>query len=641
MINNELNIALIGNPNSGKTLLFNNLTGSSQTVGNWPGVTVEKKEGIKKYKGRVLKFIDLPGKYSFSASSYDEKVTKDYLMTKEPQVVLNIVNGTSLTRHLYLTMQLIEMELPVILVVNMIDELEKTGQMINYEALEKELGIKVFPISAKSKKGIKDLLDYLVTINNVEVNCTYRFSKDIEHVIREIEIKENISRAKAIRYVEGDYSDNFKEEFTIQMTKERYIFIKNIVSLVLLKKEKSENFTNVLDSILLAKLTGIPIFLLVMSLVFYLTFYVGNYFVDLIDLVITDYIVPFSRTSLLDLGVTSWLTNLIVDGVLSGVGGVVTFVPNIAMLFLFISFLEDSGYMARAAYIIDRFMQRIGLNGKFFIPMLVGFGCNVPGIIATRTLSSRSERLIAILINPFMSCGARFPVYVLFAGIFFRGYETLVIMSLYLLGVIIAIIMAFVLKSTILKSESQGLLIELPNYRLPSIKSLYFSTWIRVKDYLTKAGTVILVASVLLWFILNFNFSGMSQLKDSFGAEFGKLIAPIFTFAGFGNWESALSLISGIFAKEIVISNTAIIYGLSETGSLKDFGEVLSSNFNMLSAYSFMVFVLLYTPCVAVIGVIKRETGSWGYTIFSVVYQFIIALIVSSAIYQIGLVIFH
>ena len=636
----NIDVALIGNPNCGKTTIFNAVTGGSQYVGNWSGVTVEKKEGRKEWRNKSITFIDLPGKYSFITNSFDEKITREYLTDNTPDLILNIVNANALERHLFLTLQLIEMDLPVVLVVNMIDELEAAGKSIDYAKLEQQLGIKVIPVSGRKRAGITQLLDHVATLQDVGTGNKVKYSQEIESQIEKIMNASSVRRWEAIQSLEGDsqYKNlSSSEDYSSLIAKERYDRTEQIVKVVEKKLENASKLTEKLDEILLNGYFGIPIFLLVMTGVFYFTFTFGNVFVDLIDVVINQYFAEFVRTTLTSIGVISWVKDMIVDGIIGGVGGVITFVPNIALLFIFISLLEDSGYMARAAYIIDRFMQRFGLNGKFFIPMLVGFGCNVPGIMSTRTLQNEKERLVAILINPFMSCGARFPVYILFAGIFFRGKETLVVMSLYLLGVIIAILAAFVLRKTILKSDDSSLVMELPEYRLPTLKNLAINVWLRVKDYLIKAGTVIFAASGVLWFILNFNMHGLTDITTSFGASIGRVFAPIFSLAGFGTWENSLSLLSGVFAKEIVISNTAIIFGLGEGASLDQIGKMLMTQFTPLSAYAFMAFVLLYTPCVAVIGVIKRETNSWGWMTFSIVYQFAIALAVATLIYRVGL----
>ncbi|MEA3424169.1 MAG: ferrous iron transport protein B, partial [Bacillota bacterium] len=418
--------------------------------------------------------------------------------------------------------------------------------------------------------------------------------------------------------------------------KDRYKFVSNLLKGVVHQIPGYKSMTDRIDKIMLNKYLGLPIFGIVMALVFYMTFSIGSIFVDYVDYFFSEIVAGGVSSLFAAYGVADWLQNLVVDGIIGGVGGVLTFLPTIAILFAFISLLEDLGYMGRAAYLMDKWMQRVGMNGKFFIPMLLGFGCNVPAIMSTRTLENEKDRLIAILINPFMSCGAKFPVYVLFVGVFFKGYEALTMLSLYLLGIIVAVIVAYIFRKTIFKGEETHLIMEIPDYRLPRLSNLLIHIWERVKDYLVKAGTVIFAASVILWFLLNYNFSGGVDIVNSFGAGIGKAIAPIFGLAGFGNWQSSLSLLAGLFAKEIVVANTAIIYGLGETASLSQLGSVLGQAFTPVSAYAFLVFILLYTPCVATIGVIKRETNSWKWAGFSVAYQFVIALGLSTLIYQIG-----
>jgi ferrous iron transport protein B len=634
----ELNIAIVGNPNSGKTTLFNRLTGANHYVGNWPGVTVEKKEGFLNYKNKRINIIDLPGKYSLSVYSLDEKIARDYILNEKPDVIINVVNASNLERNLYLTVQLIEMKLPVVLAVNMIDELDKKGLEIDYKALEEKLKIKVVPISAAKNEGIDHLLDEVSNFEGYKEHADISYSQVVEDAIETIDTD---SRWKAVKLLENDIEimkehDNHEYDLEETITKDRYTFITNLLKDVVHQVRGYESMTDKIDKIMLNKYLGLPIFGLIMALVFYMTFSIGSIFVDYLDYFFSEIVAGSISELFTNYGVADWLHNLVIDGIIGGVGGVLTFLPTIAILFAFISLLEDLGYMGRAAYLMDKWMQRVGMNGKFFIPMLLGFGCNVPAIMSTRTLENEKDRLIAILINPFMSCGAKFPVYVLFVGVFFKGYEALVMLSLYLLGIIVAVVVAYIFRKTIFKGEETHLIMEIPDYRLPRLGNLFIHVWERVKGYLIKAGTVIFVASVILWFLLNYNFSGGVDIIDSFGASIGKGIAPIFGLAGFGNWQSALSLLSGLFAKEIVVANTAIIYGLGETASLSQLGSVLGQAFTPISAYAFLVFILLYTPCVAAIGVIKRETNSWKWTGFSVAYQFVIALGLSTLIYQIG-----
>lgn len=640
------NIALAGNPNSGKTTLFNGLTGANHYVGNWAGVTVEKREGKIKYKSEQMNIVDLPGTYSLSPYSIEEIVSRHYILGDEVDVVLNIVDATNLERNLFLTMQLIELGKPVVVALNMMDEVEKLGQKIDVDRLSHDLGVPVIPIIAKKRKGFEALLDQLR--NGAKVGHGVVYNEVIETKIASLMPKltsQANPRWTAIKLLEEDseVSDQLGmhiEGFGESISVGKYAYIAHLLDDCFVKQGQSKQvgytLTDKIDKVLLNPFLGVPIFGVVMSLVFYLTFTIGGVFLNIIDRFFGEVLSVWVIDLLTLIGVKTWLISLIVDGIIGGVGGVLTFVPNIALLFVGISFLEDSGYMARVAFIMDGWMKKVGLNGKTFIPMILGFGCNVPAIMSTRTLENEKDRLLAIMINPFMSCGARLPVYALFASAFFRGHETLVVISLYFIGVIVALLAALVLRKTILKGEQEPFIMELPAYRLPELRTLLIHVWERVRGYVVKAGTIIFAASVVLWVILNFNMSGMADLTDSFGASIGRGMSFIFAPLGFGTWQASLSLITGIIAKEIVVSNMMIVYGLAETATAEMLSATLSGVFTQLNAYAFMVFVLLYTPCVAVIGVIRRETNSWKWTIFSASYQFGIAWFVAFLIYQIG-----
>lgn len=608
----SLCIAIVGNPNSGKTTLFNTLTGGNHYVGNWPGVTVEKKEGKKKYHGYELDLVDLPGIYSLEPFSIEEVVAREYITNEKPDVVINVVDGTLLERNLYLTTQLLALKTPMVLAVNMADELERKDIKLDIEKLSKQLGFPVVLISAQNKHNIDVLLD---TAIGVAKNKSVNYLEDKPELIR-LE------------------SGNIPEE---NISSERYAYIDHLLEGILVNGVAAyDEKTARLDSWILNEYIGFPVFLAIMAFVFYMTFNIGGIFLDSIDGFFSNVLSPNVEAVLTAVDVAPWMVRLIVDGIISGVGGVLTFVPNIAILFFFISILEDSGYMARVAYIMDKWMTKFGLNGKTFVPMILGFGCNVPAIMATRTIENENDRLLSILINPFVSCGARFPVYVLFASVFFKGYETLVTFSLYVLGIVIALLVAVLFRKTLFRANESHFIMELPVYRLPNVKTLFIHVWERVKGYLVKAGTIIFAASVLLWVILNFNTSGMTDIGNSFGADIGRLMSPIMKPLGFGSWEISLSLITGMVAKEMIISNLAIVLGAAENSG--SFLTALAGSFEPLTAYVFLVFVLLYTPCVAVMGVIKRETNSWKWTIFSVVYQFAVAWIVAFVFYRIGLI---
>ncbi len=655
-------IALAGNPNSGKTTLLNALTGTRHSVGNWPGVTVEKKEGQMRHGEDLINLVDLPGVYSLSPFTLEERIARKFLLEDRPDVVINLVDACNLERNLYLTMQLIELNIPMVVALNMMDEAEQKGYRISAEKMESLLGVPVVPVAAIEGRGIIPLLDRAIarSQDKAPVNAAQiDYGTNLEHMIQKLEKEisdhgipqQAPARWIAIKALEhdgelGDLTDNLashylkvENNYTDEIANGKYRFIQKVLQETLLKPSVSAYaVSDRIDSLMLHKWLGIPIFLIIMALVFKLTFDVGSIFVDWLDTFFSVTLSDALRGMLAGAGVAQWLIQLLVDGIVGGVGGVLTFTPNIAILFLAISLLEDSGYMARVAFLLDEGMQKLGLSGKSFIPMVLGFGCNVPGIMATRTLENEKDRLIAIMINPFMSCGARFPVYVLVASAFFPGYEAMVTYSLYILGILVALGIAWGFRRVLMKGEETHFIMELPPYRMPKLKFLGLHVWERVHGYLIKAGTIIFGASVVLWFLLNFNFSGPSEITESFGALFGKATAPIFGPLGFGNWQASLSLFSGIIAKEIVVANMAIIYGIGADPSAGAFYHAMAGTFTPLTAYVLLVFVLLYTPCVGVIGVIRRETNSWKWTAFSVFFQFGVAWVVSFVFYRIGLI---
>ena len=653
-------IALAGNPNSGKTTLFNALTGSNHYVGNWAGVTVEKREGRIQFSEHIMDIVDLPGIYSLSPYTLEEKISRDYIQNENPDVVLNIIDATALERNLYLTLQLIELGKPVVVALNMMDEAEKKNIHLDLEGLTAALGVPVVPIVALRKRGLNELMDHVVKAHHAKASYKprrFHYGDEVEAFIREVELKlpkglksGYDSRWIALKLYEHDIEvqklvspQKFDSghDSPDRMADLRYKVIGEIIRGTAGTSQVSfDPLTDRVDRIILNPWLGLPIFAFIMWLMFYLTFSIGGIFADGIDVFFSEYLSAWTTTGLELLEVAPWLVSLVVDGVIGGVGGVLTFVPNIAIVFVMISLLEDTGYMARAAYLMDHWMTKVGLNGKTFIPMVLGFGCNVPAIMGTRTIENENDRLIAILINPFMSCGARFPVYVLFASVFFPGNETMVTFSLYILGILMAMAFALIFRKTLFRGEQSPFIMELPPYRFPKPGDLGIHVWEKVRGYLIKAGTVIFGASVVLWFVLNFNMSGQVPITESFGAGVGHAIAPLLSPLGFGTWQNALSLVSGIIAKEIVVANTAILYGLSESAGAAEFGPVLSQAFSQVSAYAFMVFVLLYTPCVGVIGVIKRETNSWKWTGFSVMYQLVVAWTIAFVVYRVGTLIF-
>lgn len=581
--------ALLGNPNVGKTTLFNALTGSNQYVGNWAGVTVEKKEG---FLNSDIKIVDLPGIYAMDTFSNEEKVSKNFLQNENVDLIINIVDASNLNRNLYLTTQLKEFQKPILLLLNMWDVAEKKGLNIDFEALEKNLKVKIIPITASKGLGIDEVKSIL---NKKD------FSWEID---------------------DTNYSFNSEEE--------AYKFIDDLIYKSVNKDNKkvSKSSSDFIDSILLNPILTYPLFLLAMFLMFKITFsWIGQPLSDLLDGLINENFAPFVE-GLLE-NSSPWFKSLIVEGIIGGVGAVIVFVPIIFTLFLCISFLEDSGYMARAAFIMDRSMRKIGLSGKAFIPFIIGFGCSVPAVMSARTLESEKDRKMTALLAPLMSCNARLPVYATFVAAFFPSHGDWVVASLYLLGIIVALMIGLIFKNTLFKKDEEPFIIELPEYKLPDIKSISKLTWEKGNGFLKKAGTVIFAMSIVIWIFSKFNVNGyVDDVSQSFLANFGSLIAPIFSPMGFGNWESAVSILTGIVAKESVVSTMGVIYG-------GDLSQALQSHFTMLSAYSFMVFILLYTPCMAVIAAMKKEYGS-KFALFSVIYQLVLAWVVSLIVFVVG-----
>ncbi|WP_294133601.1 ferrous iron transport protein B [uncultured Clostridium sp.] len=579
------NVALLGNPNVGKTTLFNSLTGSNQRVGNWAGVTVDKKEGFFD----DFKIVDLPGIYAMDTFSNEEKVSKEFLENGKVDLILNIIDASNIDRNLYLTMQLKQFKKPIILAINMIDVAEKKGIDIDYKKLEKLLKVTVIPIQASKEEGISDIKNTLKNINSNKIdNNDYIFSCE----------------------------------------KETYTYIENILSQCTKKNNESKKTVKEkLDNIMLNPWLAYPIFFVIMALTFQVTFsWIGQPLSDLLDSLLNDSLVPIIEN--LIHGTSPWFQSLIIDGIIGGVGGILVLLPIILSLFACITILEDSGYMARVAFIMDKIMRKMGLSGKAFIPMIVGFGCSVPAIMTARTLESEKDRKLTALLIPLMSCNARLPVYSIFAAVFFPNSIGLVVASLYFLGILLAFILGIIFKHTIFKNEEEPLLIELPEYKLPSLKNLLNQLYEKTKGFLVKAGTLIFAMSIILWFLSNFNFSGMTDVNDSILASVGGFIAPIFKPLGFGNWQSSVSLLTGLIAKETVVSSMSVIFA-------GDLQTMLPLHFTTLSALSFLVFVLLYTPCITVVGTMKKEFGS-KLTLFSVTYQLVLAWIVSFLVFNIG-----
>lgn len=661
-----MEIALIGNPNTGKTSLFNNLTGSYEYVGNWSGVTVEKKVGV--FKNNIGRLIDLPGVYTLNPLSRDEGVVTSFFLNDSVDRLLNILDASQLERNLHLTMQLLEFEKPLLIGLNMIDVASQRGIMIDAEKLSEKLGVPVVPVVARSGKGCDQLVDTISTksftpVKKNLVNYGVEVEKAIADLSQELAGKtEHSKRFLAIQYFEGnEYVKNYvtrivdgekieaisakleesiKKSYDVK-TLPNFIYMKRkatiekIIAETTSKRDGVVPLSEKIDSIVTNKYLGMPIFLLLMYLMFMLTFdWLGTPMSDALDGLLTGPVAAGIEKALTAVHASAFIHALIIEGLVAGVGGVLVFVPQIFILFFFISLLEDSGYMARVALVMDRIMESVGLNGKAFIPMMIGFGCNVPGIMAARTIETPRERLLTILLTPLMSCSARLPVYALFVGAFFAAHKAFIVLSLYVLGIVVALILAKIFSSTMLKSQTSLFVIELPPYRLPQFQSLWRSTWDKGKGFVRKAGTFIFAGSVFIWILSYAGPGGLKvEMDDSFLAAIGGVIAPILAPIGFGTWQAAASLITGFLAKEAIISTMNIIYFVPNDSSLQG---LLANYYTPLAAYSFMVFILLYIPCLATTATIYKETGSKKWTAFAIGYALIIAYVLSLIIYQGG-----
>ncbi|HJV31038.1 MAG TPA: ferrous iron transport protein B [Bacillales bacterium] len=661
-----MEIALIGNPNTGKTSLFNNLTGSYEYVGNWSGVTVEKKVGL--FKNNIGRLIDLPGVYTLNPLSKDEGVVTSFFLNESVDRLLNILDASQLERNLHLTIQLLEFERPLLIGLNMVDVASNRGIQINTDKLSEILGVAIIPVVARSGKGCDQLIQ-VISENGVEENrknLVY-YGKEIEEAITILAgeiagVTKHSSRWLALQWFEGnqyvkDYLytiaepkklDAILHNLEIKITGQQkaktlahYIYlrrkevIKKVLSESVRKNSSTTPLTEKIDAIVTNKFLGMPIFLFLMYCMFMLTFdWLGTPLTDALDTFFSGPLTDGVDKILSMMDASLFIHDLIINGLIAGVGGVLVFVPQIFILFFFISLLEDSGYMARVALVMDRIMESVGLNGKAFIPMMIGFGCNVPGIMAARTIETPRERLLTILLTPLMSCSARLPVYALFVGGFFVGQKALVVLSLYVLGIVVALVLAKIFSSTLLKSETSLFVIELPPYRMPQFQSLWKSTWDKGKGFVKKAGTFIFAGSVFIWLL---SYTGPGGLKvdmdHSYLAAIGNVIAPILQPLGFGTWQAAASLITGFLAKESIISTMNIIYFVPEGGSLQG---LLTDYYTPLAAYSFMVFILLYIPCLATVATIYKETASKKWTAFSMGYALVIAYLLSIVIYQGG-----
>lgn len=660
-----MKIALVGNPNSGKTTLFNELTGSKQYVGNWPGVTVEKKEGqLIKHKDVII--TDLPGIYSLSPYTLEEVISRKYLMEETPDLIINIIDTSNIERNLYLTTQLLELDIPVILACNMMDIVEKTDTKLDVKGLEKELGISVVTISASKKEGIDNLIKNIFTakkpskelnifnieitnaINLIEENIkTNKFSKFT--AVKVFEKNEKIKdqyNSETVNKIINDMEEKYDDDSESIITTQRYDFITGMISKYVVKNSKSELTTSdKIDKIVTNRFLALPIFILVMGIVYYVSVTtVGTIVTDWTnDVLFGEIIPPIIENFLISINTSDVLVSLILDGIVAGVGAVLGFVPQMLVLFTFLALLEECGYMTRIAFIMDRIFRKFGLSGKSFIPMMIGTGCSVPGIMASRTIENERDRRMTIITTSFMPCGAKLPVIALIAGALFNN-SGWVSFSAYFVGIAAIVISGIILKKTKrFSGDPAPFVMELPAYHIPRFSNTFRSVYERGTSFIKKAGTIILLSTIVIWFLSSFGFNNGSfgmveDLNTSILANIGNIAAPLFAPLGWGNWKATVATITGLVAKENVISTYGVLYGIAE---VSDEGLEIWSNialdFTALSAYSFLIFNLLCAPCFAAIGAIKREMNNTGWTIFAVAFQTLFAYSISLIVYQIGL----
>lgn len=662
----DIVVGLAGNPNSGKTSMFNNLTGARHQVGNWPGVTVEKKEGRLVQDGQGIRVVDLPGTYSLGAYSEDEAVARNYILSGEPDLIINIIDASNLERNLYLTTQLLEMGANLVLALNMIDEAEKRHIKIDLKALAGILSVPVVPTVAVRNKGTQELVLAAVSVADRKQSRPFAidYGKEAEPGIARLEkaltgveaIRHLPARWVAVKLLEGDEhiygrvmqspkaGDIIKKRDEVAAHIEsmtgldpeslfadrRYGFIAGLIKETVTRKSTTEERLSIsdrIDRVVTNRFLGIPIFFLSMFAVFQFTFALGDPLIG--------YVEEFFEW--LGEGAGALFSNelvasLVADGIIGGVGAVLVFIPPIFLIFFAITLLEDSGYMARAAYIMDRFMHRLGLHGKSFIPLIVGFGCNVPAIMACRTLENKRDRMITILITPLMSCAARLPIYVLFVGAFFTAYQGLIIFSLYILGIALAIMMGILFKRFLFKGEVSPFVMELPPYRVPTLKGMLIHMWERGWAFIKRAGTIIFSVVILIWVFATLPTGVEFASRESYLGAIGGFVAPVFAPLGFGTWEAAAALIFGLLAKEVVVGMFGVIYGIGEDGLT----VAIQAYWTPLSAYAFMVMSLIYIPCVATIATIKRETNSWRWTGFAMAYSLLLGWTMAFLVYQGG-----
>lgn len=676
-----INIALIGNPNCGKTSLFNIASGAKEHVGNYSGVTVDSKSGTFKHNGYTFNIVDLPGTYSLSAYSPEERYVRTYLKDNNPDVIVNVVDASNLERNLYLTTELIDMDHSMVIALNMYDELRRSGAVLDFEALGNMIGVPVVPTVSRTGEGVDKLFDTIIQVyegkNPVVRHVHVKLSQDLEKALSEIkdalkqdktinqqfcarylgikllerdaEIEELVKESKKAdelldlrdRQLEYLERHNPGEDISSMIADDKYGFISGALAETMKQpQEQVVSTTHILDAFVTSRLFGFPLFLCVMAFIFWFTFFVGAYPADWIQDGI-DWLAALVKEKM----APGPLKDLLANGVIGGVGGVIVFLPNIMILFFFISFMEDSGYMARAAFIMDKLMHKIGLHGKSFIPLVMGFGCNVPAVMACRAIESRSSKIITVLITPFMSCSARLPVYVLLIGTFFSAHAALVFLGMYLLGAVVAMVTARLLRRFFFKVDETPFVMELPPYRVPTMKTSLRHMWWKGKQYLQKMGGIILVASVIVWALDYFPLGNTDNPdQDSYLETVGKAVQPVMEPLGC-SWQGTVAIVAGVPAKEIVVSTLGVLY----TGSDEATDQALSTrltapnpvtgvpDFTAASALAFMIFILLYCPCLATVVAIVKETGHWGYGLFTIFYNTAVAWVLAFAAYRIAL----
>ena len=674
----SMTIGFIGNPNCGKTTLFNAYTGANLKVANWPGVTVEKVEGTYRDHGEKIRLVDLPGTYSLTSYTMEETVSRNFILSDEGDVVINVADASALERSLYLTLQLLELGKPVVLALNMMDIVTKRGIEIDLHRLPEMLGVPVIPVSARKRSGLDILIhaaihhkdskgpDRLIH-EHKEISrhahdhhdeYTMVYSDEIEDKIDAVstELVKKYPDLKNVRWHAIKTLENDKEirekypvdigddkNYESEIINQKYDFINEIIDEVMVHKQRQDKLTDKLDSVFTHKIWGIPVFLGIMAVVFFLTFFVGDLIKSLFEMGI-GWLSDTVQNGLTSVGAHKILVSLIVDGIIGGVGTIITFLPNIFILFLALSFLEDSGYMARVAYVMEGVMSKLGLSGRAFIPMLLGFGCTVPAIMASRTLENKRDRFKVMLVTPFMSCNARLTIYILFAEMFFAQYAMLVAYSMYILGLLVAIGICALLHLIDRKKTVNYLLIELPEYKLPDARTVGIYVWEKVKDYLVKAGTTIFVATIIIWALLYFGPTGfVEDMSGSFAAYVGKFLEPVFKPVGLGFWQIVVALIAGISAKEVVVSSCAVLFGITNASSAAGMGAFTAAlegiGFGALNAFCLMVFCLLYIPCAAALATIRKESKSWLWMFGTAAFQLVVAWLITLIVYQIGLLI--